>query len=351
MFTPTVAVRLYRPLALALESVGISSDAVFEEFGVPPPARCGWDVRAPLPQIAGIWDRLLVITGDPRFALRAAAHVDLTTCDVVTYLEANAATVRAAFENKFRYLPLITNAITWTLEVCGEDAVLALHECPARPPLAPVAEYLLAARHIFFVQFGPPNWSLRSVSFRHAAPADPSEFIRVFGVMPRFEAAYDQLEFSAALLDAPMLRRDDALADILARYADQSLSALPNEQSVTDRVRHRLRSGVDPGITEVARHLGLSPRNLQRALSAEQTTYLDISNAARRAAAERLLLRRELAITEISHVLGFGDVPAFHRAFVRWTGCTPGEFRARAFGTALQEPACARLVFEARPSG
>jgi AraC-like DNA-binding protein len=357
MLTPSVAVRLYRPIALALEARGICSEDLFAEFSVPPPMQCGWDVRAPLPQIAGVWDRLLAVTGDPAFALRAAEHVDLTTCDVITYLEANVATVRAAIENKLRYLPLITNAIAWTLESSVEargcapeqdrrEAVLALHERPARPPLAPVAEYLLAARHVFFKHFGPPDWTLRSVSFRHAAPEDTGEHERIFGVRPRFDAAGDQLSFDGSLLEAPMRNRDQGLADLLQRYAEQSLDALPRESTVTDRVREILQSGIDPGIGEVARRIGMSPRNLQRALSKEQTTYLDLSSAARRAAAERLLLRRELATAEIAYALGFGDVPAFHRAFVRWTGSTPGEFRHRAFGRAVSEPGIGRLVLD-----
>ena len=170
VLTPTVAVRLYRPIALALEDLGISAAAVFAEFDMPDPATTGWEVRLPLPQIAGIWARLLEVTADASFALRAAEHVDLTTCDVITYLEGNARTVEAALRTKFEFLPLITNAIEWTLEVSGDEAAITLHERPARPPLAPVAEYLLAARHVFFRRFASPDWALRHVTFRHSAP-------------------------------------------------------------------------------------------------------------------------------------------------------------------------------------
>lgn len=344
MFVPRVSVRLYRPVALALEERGIASDAVFAEFGMPPPREAGWDVRAPLPQIAGIWDRLLAVTGDPHFALHAARHVDLTTCDVITYLEANAASLREALERKFEYLGLMTDAIEWTLEVSGADAVLALHERPARPPLAPVAEYLLGARHAFLQKFGPPAWSLRFVSFRHAAPPDARRHEQLFGVTPRFEAAHDQLGFDAALLDAPMHRRDAALSELLTRYADLAASMTPGGRTLGDRVRDELRSGTDPGIAEVARRLGVAPRTLQRALKNEGSTYLEISTRMRHAAAERLLLRRELAISEIAFALGFNDAPAFHHAFVRWTGLTPGDFRRRHFGETYAEPPFGRLL-------
>jgi AraC-like DNA-binding protein len=344
MFTPTVAVRLYRPVALALEARGISAAEVFAEFDMPHPGSAGWNVRLPLPQIAGIWGRLLSVTGDAAFALHAAEHVDLTTCDVVTYLEANATTLREALLKKLEYLPLMTNAIAWTLDTPDAETVLTLHERPPRPPLAPVAEYLLAARHVFLKRFGPTAWALRHVSFRHAAPEDTGEHTRIFGVTPRFDAAQDQLGFDAALLDAPMRKRDAALAELLGRYAEQALSAMPVTESVGDRVRDLLRAGSDPGITHTARKLGLSTRSLQRALTNEGTSYLEISTRARRAIAERLLARGELAISEIAYALGFRDVPAFHKAFLRWTGSTPGEFRVGSLRRGHVEPAFGRLT-------
>lgn len=300
-------------------------------------------MRVPLPQIAGIWDRLLAVTGDPHFALHAAEHVDLTTCDVITYLEANAKTLREALSKKFEYLPLITDAIIWTLDEGGGEAVLTLHEQPPRPPLAPVAEFLLASRHLFCRRVGPRDFSLRFVSFRHPAPSDTSEHVRIFGTMPRFDSAHDSLGFASRLLDEPMRQRDEALADLLERYAVQAIRSVPSSQTASERVRELLRSGIDPGIEEVARRLGCSARSLQRALRNEGTSYAKISIEMRRALAERLLARGELAIAEVAFALGFSDVPAFHKAFLRWTGSTPGEYRTRTLRHDHVEPVFGRL--------
>jgi AraC-like DNA-binding protein len=340
---PTVSARLYRPLALALAARGIDADALFAEFGMPSPATAGWDVRLPLPQIAGVWFRLLEVTGDPHFALRAAEHVDLTTCDVITYLESAASSLREALQKKFVYLPLMTDAVEWTLEEHGDEVLLSLHERPARPPLAPVAEYLLGARHVFLRQFGPQGWAATQVSFRHDPPASTVEHQKLFGVEPSFRAAYDQIAFQASWLDAPMRGRDAALADLLSRYADQVLPAFALQQSWQERVRQQLASGADPGVAQVARALGVSSRSLQRALAEEGTSYAEVSNRQRQALAERLLRRRELGISEISVALGFSGGPAFHRAFRRWTGVSPSEFRTRVLGPSFSEPQRAAL--------
>jgi AraC-like DNA-binding protein len=335
---PSVAVRLYRPIALALEQRGIASDPLFAEFGVPSPALAGWDVRVPLPQIANLWSRLLEVTGDAEFALHAAEHVDLTTCDVITYLESAASTIRGALEKKFAYLPLITDAIEWTLDEGGGGAVLTLHERPARPPLAPVAEFLLGARQVFFSRFGPPGWQPTHVSFRHPAPPRRDEHRRVFGVEPSFGAARDAITFSASWLDAPMRNRDAALSELLSRYADQLLPKVRLQPTTWEARVRQVVGAIDPGISAVARELGLSARSLQRALASEGTSYGRVVDMARRDGAEQLLRRRELGICEIAYALGFSGSPAFHRAFRRWTGATPNEFRARTLGPSFTEP-------------
>jgi AraC-like DNA-binding protein len=342
-WVPTVSARLYRPVAAALEARGIAADPVFAEFGVPSPATASWDLRLPLPQIAGLWGRLLEVTGDRNFSFQAAEHVDLTTCDVITFLESAAATLRGALAKKLEYLPLITDAVEWTLDERGDEVALALHERPPRPPLAPVAEFLIGARHVFLERFGPAGYALRSVSFRHSAPPDLSDYRRVFKLEPVFDAEFDQLIFERGLLDAPMRQRNDALSELLGRYAEQLRQPLQARETWRGRVLSELQSGLDPGIAAVARRLGVSPRTLQRALAEENTSYLEVVTAARRAAAEQLLRRRELGISEIAFALGFSGSPAFHRAFRRWTGSTPSEFRQLALGNGHHEPAVAAL--------
>src|SRR5262249_34842741 len=162
----------------------IPAAKVFAEFDMPDPATTGWDVRLPLPQIAGVWFRLLEVTGDPSFALRAAEHVDLTTCDVITYLEGNARTIAGALKAKFELLPLTTAATGCTRDVEGAEAGPPPPAPPPRPPLAPVAEYLLGARHVFFRRFAAPEWTLRAVTFRHSVPANIEPHRALFGVTP-----------------------------------------------------------------------------------------------------------------------------------------------------------------------
>jgi AraC-like DNA-binding protein len=84
-----------------------------------------------------------------------------------------------------------------------------------------------------------------------------------------------------------------------------------------------------PDIELVAATVGISVRTLQRRLHRSGTSYADVARAVRRDAALRLLKNREQTIGQIARTLGYADHPHFTRAFQRWMGVSPREFRRR----------------------
>ena len=106
-----------------------------------------------------------------------------------------------------------------------------------------------------------------------------------------------------------------------------------SEQSLGDIVS-RTKSVISDNLTlgnftseVVAARLNLSTRNLQRKLAAEGTTYRKIVDAVRKELAESYLTDASFALSEIGYLVGFSSQAAFSRAFKRWTGLTPQEFR------------------------
>ena len=80
--------------------------------------------------------------------------------------------------------------------------------------------------------------------------------------------------------------------------------------------------------TSIASQLHMSPRNLQFKLAAQGTSYQEILDITRKELALAYIEQRRLAITEIAYLLGFTDSANFTRAFRRWTGKSPSEFRS-----------------------
>ena len=83
-------------------------------------------------------------------------------------------------------------------------------------------------------------------------------------------------------------------------------------------------------MSTIARKLHMSPRSLQRRLQGENTSFATVLFELRRDLAQRYLRDERIAIGEVGFLLGFLDVAAFQRAFKRWTGTTPAQYRRSA---------------------
>jgi AraC-like DNA-binding protein len=86
-------------------------------------------------------------------------------------------------------------------------------------------------------------------------------------------------------------------------------------------------AGSNPSATRTAALLHISHRTLSRKLQQEGTTFKELFDDVRRRAALSYVARRDLGLSEIAFLLGFSEAASFHRAFKRWTGQTPLEYR------------------------
>ena len=110
--------------------------------------------------------------------------------------------------------------------------------------------------------------------------------------------------------------------------------ASPAAHDVTIHVRHAIVTLMadgrgSPDIELVATAIGISVRTLQRRLHGTGTTYAGVASQVRCDAALQMLKNPERRIGEVARTLGYADHPHFTRAFHRWTGLTPREFRRR----------------------
>jgi len=79
---------------------------------------------------------------------------------------------------------------------------------------------------------------------------------------------------------------------------------------------------------DIARRLGMVRRSLERHLSAEGTTFREISREMQLQASQRLL-KTEASVSDVAKALGFSEISAFTRAFRRWSGETPSSWKLR----------------------
>jgi AraC-like DNA-binding protein len=274
-------------------------------------------------------------TGDADLGLKAARRLILGDVGAIDYVVSSATTVRSAIEHAGRYARLINDVLDVKLELEGSVALVRLENRVALPRAA--ADFQLGG----FFRNHVRDWlgsriGELTVWFTHDAPAELREYERTFAPAKlRFSAPVLGFAFDRHILDLPLPNADPNLHAMLVPFADQMLSARPAAATVSANVRSliglQLADG-GPDVAKVASRLGMSLRTLARRLETEGTTFRELVDEVRQQLALEHVGRRDASFSDITDQLGFSHVAAFHRAFRRWTGQTPLEYRKKARG-------------------
>ncbi|MEL6656910.1 MAG: AraC family transcriptional regulator ligand-binding domain-containing protein [Bacteroidota bacterium] len=167
------------------------------------------------------------------------------------------------------------------------------------------------------------------------APTDTSEYQRVFGTTVQFK----QEEFAIILhrnqVEAAVTTADYQLLRLLVTHAEERSAQLRQTKAFADVVRQSMIQLIEPAfpsIEQVAKHLNLSLRTLQRRLQEEGVSYKNLLEEVRKDFALSYLRNPELTVGEIAYLLGYRETSAFSRACKRWIGQSPQQWRATTLG-------------------
>ncbi|MFO0682104.1 MAG: AraC family transcriptional regulator ligand-binding domain-containing protein [Sandaracinus sp.] len=157
------------------------------------------------------------------------------------------------------------------------------------------------------------------------------EYVRFFGVAPTWSMDTSRVLFRREDLSLPFRGASPELAQLLGERALELLQA--DEVSVTferelARAFWRAHQDGEATLETTSEAMGMSPRTLQRRLTAQETTFADERAKLLGRRASELLLDESLTIDAIAERLGYASRSAFERAFVRWSGKTPHQVRA-----------------------
>ncbi|SLN34462.1 HTH-type transcriptional regulator VirS [Roseivivax jejudonensis] len=244
-----------------------------------------------------------------------------------------APTLRASLERVERYFLLLTDTALYRLEECTSPPRLILKGGPANAPglqlRAECALYAFARNMRLFVD-GPLD--LAHVSFRHPCSGAPDRYAAALGCPVVFGAQEDAIAFAPGALDRRNRLGDAAVSEFLIAHLDTELGSRAPTASLRHHVLQHLEAGLSAGIPQastVARHLGMSERTFFRRLADEGQTFRDLVSEAQSDLARSLLRTSRCSIAEIAFLTGFSEQSTFARAFKRWEGVAPAQYRAQ----------------------
>lgn len=211
----------------------------------------------------------------------------------------------------------------------GDQVCLRWGQAAGRPG-ALVDETAIAALVSYVRRLAAAPLSPTQVRFINLAPADLKPYRQFFDCPVAFAAEETVVAWPAAAMALPLRQPDPHLRDLLDQQAQRLLAQLPCGSARLAVLRQvlaqQLRDGT-PTLKTAAAALHCAPRSLQRHLQVEGLQFQQVLDDLRRQLAEDHLADPRLQIGDIARLLGFSEQAAFTRAFQRWTGLSPRDWR------------------------
>jgi AraC-like DNA-binding protein len=330
-----IRTQVVRAALTRVKAAGGDIARLLEQHGLPATAETDADVVLPLRTLHAFMESAERAARDPNLGLHMAEAFPRGVYGVVEFIARSCGSLREGLHRILQYSSLITNRVVTTFE--ERDGVGTIeHRIPGEPLATGrhaneffVCALVLQARELTGVRFAASRaW------FAHPAPTDVRELASQLGTRElRFGAGVNRLELPESVLALPFRAVGAALRPVEDRTAAPRVEHDPTVCSFMARVRasieHQLASG-SPNVDAVARELTTSSRTLQRRLGEEGTSFRDVVETVRSDLARSYLDDLGLGLGDVAFRLGYAEVSAFLRAFKRWTGMTPSQYRQRA---------------------
>lgn len=327
----SLSIMLLYALVEGVEHAGVSAHDLLRAANIDPRLLEDIDGRFDRAEYDRAQTAALDLTGDEALGLHMGERVSIRPFDVIADLASHAPTMRDAFRNFARFQRIVCDGPDTALYE-RDDVATVHYQFPRSSPRCNRlrAEFAMVGYLRMIRNFARADALPRAVYFEHPVPSYHQEYTRIFGGTERFDHDFTGIEFDAELLDRSRAPQNGELYDVLESLAERKLSRVTREGGHAERLRDFLTSnalGERPPMDAVARSLGISVRSLRRRLDEEGVSYTTLLNEARATVAKRMLDDPRRSIYETAYAMGFSDPSAFHRAFKRWTGMTPTQYR------------------------
>lgn len=326
---------------------GLDYQHMLEEAGLPSDVLDHSESLISYQRIERLMDLCASASGNALFGLEYGLYQGVDIFGPLLYLLKNAQTVEGSLAELARYYHLHSSGALVTIEQQGPLVIMSY-----RPALdsgtqsSQVIELAIGVGKQLLHTLLGKHWQPNSVHLQTAPGADEQAYRRLLGQVPQFNSETNGCVFDAALLKAPLSEADPVLHKLMRQHMDK-LDAMPLKE-LPAYVQHLMTSFLPNGrvtVEQVADYMMLSARSLQRYLADEGTSFQSLLEETRKNMAVRYLRESDINLTQLSGMLGYADLAAFSRAFHRWYGKSPRQWRKdEGIGAPIRRLASRRKV-------
>lgn len=322
----TVSALWFKGLLQAAASLELQQDELLLLAGVEADELSYPYDRIPLSKNQKLWRAIESASQLPNIGLRIGEMVKPSHFQLFAVTLMHCSNLEDAFIKSMRYTRVLSDGGHYFLE---KESELALCYEPADASFSRhQVDAVLALLHSFSSWLACRKIPIVRVEMRHQQPESIEDYERIFNAPLVFSASRNALIFDPALLEEPLSLGDQNLAQMHEQMLETQL-ALLQQLNTAALVRHYLRVADTLAIDreQLAAQLNMSGRSLQRKLKESQVSFQQLLDEERFERAKHLMQQKDYSLTDISAELGFSESSVFSRAFRRWSGVTPLEFR------------------------
>ncbi len=315
-----------------LQQRDIDAHAIFTEADLDPAMLQDPNARFPATRMAHLWQLAEERSGDPAIGVAIGMRWNPTTFHALGYAWLASATLAQAFHRLARYSRLINDASEFTLTTTGTNYLITGVVKDPGFVLSPVTTQATTVavvkmcRMVLGESFSPVE-----VQFPFAPTAATLALETNLRAPLRFGCDRAGMLIDRQDMERPLSTSNPELSRSSEEIAMKYLSRL-NQQQLAQQVRRHIIEALPSGRIkeeDIAAELHLSTRTLQRRLLDEGVNFSELLQAIRRELAQSYIDDSQLNVSEIAYLLGFSDQANFTRAFKRWFGATPSDWRQR----------------------
>ena len=272
----------------------------------------------------------------PSFGLQLSEYHDYLVFGPFGLLLAQADSFAEVLKLTQQYVHLHAQGISLHLETEGEQLRVEYRlQLQETVDLRQLRELGLGVMQRTMAGLFGEDWQPRQLLIGHAALGEAAEYARLFPCPVLFEQPCSGFVAATTIFALrPLEQRSQLKSHLIEQYRfSQHLPA-----DISEQICYVLQSILSTGearLEVVARLLGQHPRSLQIALQKQGRTFRELLDQVRYAEARQQLSLSAQSITDLALHLGYADETAFSRAFKRWSGVAPQQWRK---GLAMQQP-------------
>lgn len=274
---------------------------------------------------------MLALPNVPALGFELGLQYNVSTFGIWGFALRSSRTLREAMQLAVSYLPLSTAYCRFSL--FDEADVFGWFVDPEPIPQQ-LRQFLLerdtATGVNLLRELSLAGIEIKALEYCGPAPDYAPQIAALCGIAPVYNRPRNALILSRRDADRRLPMYDANLARMLDEQCRSQLK-LRQTEGVTGQVRAQLLGplGLAASLEDVAHRLAMSHRSLRRKLEDEHTTFRGVVEEERKMLADRLLRSTHMKLDEIALQLGYADTPSFTRAFRRWVGHSPGEYRSQ----------------------